>query len=240
MSVLSAGVFSWSSSLIVKYYLFSKVVQYTVRSIILFITPLLHSLQFHPWQNLQTDTSSCCVFFWYLTSLQLPLPGVTLFLLLTELLVVSLLASQGGWDISTQRHLTLWYAPGYPHFQWNLQSSTMWILSLFLILTMTWTRSTPLFLFLPLCFKLHLLSLTVTPLTISWLRLSNNYQKTLIEDQHQSLSNQRLIFWTSSTVLTLTSLITSYFSTDSIFMLTLCNFPLMKKKSISWWPTSPV
>ena len=167
MSVLSAGVFSWSSSLIVKYYLFSKVVQYTVRSIILFITPLFHSLQFRSWQNLQTDTSSCCVFFWYLTSLQLPLPGVTLFLLLTELLVVSLLASQGGWDISTQRHLTLWYAPGYPHFQWNLRNSTVWIPPLSLMLTTTWTGLMLLFLFLLLCFKLHPLLLTITPLTIS-------------------------------------------------------------------------
>ena len=187
MSVLSTGVFSWDSSLIIKYYLFSKVVQYTICSIILFITLLLHSLQFCQGQNLQTDTGFCHVFFWCLASLQLPLPGVTLFLLLTELLVVSLLASQGDWDVSTQGHLTLWYAPGYPYLQWNLQSFIMWILSLFLMLTMTWTGSTPLFLFLSLYFKLYLLLLTITPLTISWLKLSNNYRKTLIEDQHQSL-----------------------------------------------------
>ena len=43
---LSVGVFSWGSSFIIKYYLFSEVVQYTVQSIILFITPLLRSLPF--------------------------------------------------------------------------------------------------------------------------------------------------------------------------------------------------
>ena len=95
MLFLSTGVFSWGSFLIIKYYLFSEVVQYTVQNIILFITLLLHSLQFHPWQNLPTHTSSCRVFSWCLASLQLPLPEVTLFLLLTELLVALLLVSQG-------------------------------------------------------------------------------------------------------------------------------------------------
>jgi len=50
-SFLSTGVFSWGSSLIIKYYLFSEVVQYTVQSIILLITLLLCSLPFHPWQS---------------------------------------------------------------------------------------------------------------------------------------------------------------------------------------------
>ena len=156
--------------------------------------------------------------------------------MLTKLLVISLLASQEGQDVSTQGHLTLQCTPSYLHLWWNLWNSTMWILSLFLILTTTWIGLMPLFLFLLPCFKLHLLSLTVTPLTpliISWLRLFNNYQKTLTEDQHQSLTNQRPVFQTPSMVLTFTSLTTSYFSADSISMPTLCNFPPMKRKSIS-------
>jgi len=81
------------------------------------------------------------------------------FLSLTKLSVASLLASQGGLDVFNRGHLAPRCNPAHPHFQWNLQNSTVWILPLFLM-------SVPLYLFLLLCSKLHLL-LTVAPLTIS-------------------------------------------------------------------------
>ena len=162
----------------------------------------------------------------------IPLPGVIPSLLLTKLLVASLLAFQGGLDASNRGYLILWYAPTHLHLQQNLWNFMAQIPLLFLILTTTQTRSTLPFLFLLLCFKLHLLLLTITLLTISQLRLSNNYRRTLIEDQHQSLPNQRPTFQIPLMVLTLISLIIFYFSVDSISVPTLCNFPLMKKKSI--------
>ena len=104
---------------------------------------------------------------WCLASLQLPLPGVIPSLLLTELSVASLLASQGGLDTSNQKHLVLQCIPAHLHLWWNLWNSMVWIPLLSLMLMTTRTGSMLLFLFLLLCFELHLLLLIVTPLTIS-------------------------------------------------------------------------
>ena len=49
------------SAITIKYYLFSEVVEYIIPEYTSIITPLLHTPSIHPWQNLQTHTSSCYV-----------------------------------------------------------------------------------------------------------------------------------------------------------------------------------